>query len=488
MGAAVGMNNIEEELRRGVLDLALMLKGIDRDLDSALEDLKQTLKQREELDADAFRNALEQADERFDQIEDITENGTQRLYYLYQSLIDLDAEAAPRPFSLAVKQEHNYLFDALKLAEDALRLVPNSAPVAQADQTERLKRLHQKLCSRFITLLRTLAILGDEDGTLQSLARRLEPMPDWPELDGLAEETIALIQRRLDAEKGQFQYYLNQLSEKLRSINELIGQNKQAVNDLTELNDNLDQQVDDQIARARSAITGAVNMEQLRASLNDSIEGLISLLNDFQTRTRNSLGAMNRRQQELNQHLDALQEDNHRLIKQVTQEREIARRDPLTQLPNRQGFEQRLEQEIARSDRYGQPLSIALIDVDHFKRINDHYGHLAGDRVLRILAKEMHSQLRKTDFLARFGGEEFVILLPESDQDNALAAIEKMRQHISQCPFHFQDNPVQITISAGVAIYTTGEQAEQWLHRADKALYQSKDRGRNCTTISDELL
>lgn len=482
------MNTIEEQLRRGVLDLALMLKGMDRDLDTALEELKQTLKQREELNVDAFRDALEQADTRFDQIEDMAEIGTQQLYRLYNSLLDLNAEAAPRPFSLAVKQEHQYLFEALKLSEDALRLVPNSVPAANPDQADRLKRLHQKLCSRFITLLRTLAILGDEDGALQSLAHRLEPMPDWPELDGLAAETIALIQRRLDAEKGQFQYYLNQLSEKLRSINELIGQNKQAVTDLTELNDNLDQQVDDQIARARTAITGAVNMEQLRASLNDSIEGLMSLLNDFQTRTRNSLIAMNRRQQELNQHLDALQEDNHRLIKQVTQERELARRDPLTQLPNRQGFEQRLEQEIARSDRYGQPLSIALIDVDHFKQINDHYGHLAGDRVLRILAKEMHSQLRRTDFLARFGGEEFVILLPESDREHALAAIEKMRQHISQCPFHFQDSPVRITISAGIAIHQPNEAAEHWLHRADKALYQSKDSGRNCTRVSDDSL
>ncbi|WP_108126605.1 GGDEF domain-containing protein [Saccharospirillum mangrovi] len=483
------MNENEAELRRGVLDLSIMLKGMDQELDGALDNLKHVLRKRGELDADAFRDALEAADARFDQIEGWAETGTHQLYHLYQSLVDLDTEAAPRSFSLAVKEQHRYLFDALKLAEDALRLIPDSRPSQQDNaSTEKLKRLHQKLCSRFITLLRTLAILGDEDGALQSLARRLEPMPDWPELDGLAEETIALIQRRLDAEKGQFQYYLNQLNEKLRSINELIGQNKQAVSELTELNANLDQQVDSQIARAKAAITQAVNMEQLRASLNDSIDGLLSLLNDFQTQTRNSLIAMNRRQQELNQHLDALQEDNHRLIKQVTQEREIARRDPLTQLPNRQGFDQRLAQEIARSDRYGQPLSVALIDVDHFKQINDRYGHLAGDRVLRILAKEMHSQLRKTDFLARYGGEEFVILLPESDQNSALAAIEKMREHISQCPFHFQDSPVKISISAGIAVHQPNEEAEHWLHRADKALYQSKDGGRNRTTVSDENL
>lgn len=476
------MSDIEDELRRGVLDLAIMLKGIDGDLDLALDGLKKTLRQRDSLDTQAFRIALQEADDRFDQIDHLTEAGTQQLYRLYQSLAALDAQAAPSRFSLAIKQEHRYLSDALRLAEDALRLVPSSTPIASDEDTEKLKNLHQKLCSRFITLLRTLAILGDEDGALQSLARRLEAMPDWPELDGLAEETIALIQRRLDAEKGQFQYYLNQLSEKLRSINELIGQNDQAVTDLSELNDSLDQQVDNQIAQARSAITSSVNLEQLRASLNNSIDGLMSLLNDFQTRTRNSLLAMNRRQQELSQHLDALQEDNHRLIKQVTQEREIARRDPLTQLPNRQGFDQRLEQEIARSDRYGQPLSVALIDVDHFKNVNDQFGHLAGDRVLRILAKEMHSQLRKTDFLARYGGEEFVILLPEADLDNARIAVEKMRQHISQCPFHFQDDPVQITISAGIALRQADETIEHWLHRADQALYRSKEAGRNRTS------
>ena len=485
------MSEIEEELRRGVLDLAIMLKGMDQELDDALESLKQTLRQREELDAAEFRSALEEADKRFDRIEGVTETGSHQLYHLYGALADLDPKNTPRHFSLELEKEHRYLFNALRLAEEALRLVPNSAPdpaTTDPDQSDKLKRLHQKLCSRFITLLRTLAILGDEDGALQSLARRLEPMPDWPELDGLAAETIALIQSRLDAEKGQFQYYLNQLNEKLRSINELIAQNNRAVNDLTELNANLDKEVDSQINRARTAIIEAVNIEQLRASLNDSVDGLLSMLNEFQTRTTTSLKAMHRRQQELNQHLQRLQEDNHRLIKQVTQEREIARRDPLTQLPNRQGFDQRMTQEIERSNRYGQSLSIALIDVDHFKRINDNFGHLAGDKVLRILAKEMHSQLRKTDYLARFGGEEFVILLPETDAKQALHAIEKMRHHISQCPFHFQDDPVQITISAGIAVHQRNEAGENWLHRADKALYLSKDKGRNCTTLSDSQL
>jgi diguanylate cyclase len=162
----------------------------------------------------------------------------------------------------------------------------------------------------------------------------------------------------------------------------------------------------------------------------------------------------------------------------------MSARDPLTQLPNRQGFDQRLKEELMRSIRYRQPLSIALIDIDFFKRINDEFGHLAGDKVLKILAKEMKSQVRQSDYLARFGGEEFVLILPQTDAIQAELALEKMRLHISQCPFNFQGNPVQITISTGIAQHDGEEPSDLMVHRADKALYQSKEAGRNRTTRS----
>lgn len=476
------MNDIQEWLRRGVLDLSIMLRGIDAELDRALESLKHTLKDRQSMEVDEFRQALEHTDECFDRIEDVAEQGTQQLYALYRDLADM-TDSAPEQFREAVETPSQYLFDALQLLSNARYMIPQELPSSDDDDST-LKRLRQKLCSRFITLLRTLAILGDEDGALQTLASRLEPLPDWATLDHLAAETISLIQQRLDDEKGQFEHYLNELNAKLERITALISEGGESVHAINVLNEDLNRSVDEQLSRARQEISDATNMEQLRDSLNHSLDGLFTLLHEFQSRTSKSLQDMTERHNELNDQLQALQEDNHRLIQQVTHEREQSMRDPLTQLPNRHGFELRLREEMNRSARYKQPVSLALVDVDHFKRINDQFGHLAGDKVLKILAKQMHEKIRQSDYLARFGGEEFILLLPQTRQDEAYQAAEKIRQHISECPFNFQGKPVQITISIGVTEFNPGEAQENWVQRADEALYQSKSNGRNRTTLA----
>jgi diguanylate cyclase len=479
------MSEIQELLRRGVLDLSIMIRGIDRELDATLDTLKQSLRQRDDLDAEAFRNALDATDNRFDDIESLTEEGVTQLYALYQLLIDSDDDRVPDSLLRQLNERSPYIHDALALAREVQPLVSISTEPRSDSDESTLIRLRQKLCSRFITLLRTLAILGDEDGALRDLAQRLEPIPDWGTLDLLAAETIVLIQNRLNQEKGKFEYYLNELNSKLASINRLILEDQKAVSSLHTLNDSLNSNVDQQLSRVRTEIESATDLQTLRLAMNHSMDGLLGVLTDFQDRVKTSLSDMHMRQAELTSQLQALQEDNRKLVEQVTQERELSMRDPLTQLPNRQGFDARLAEEIARSERYQQPCCIALLDIDFFKSINDQYGHLAGDKVLKVLAKEMRSQLRQSDYLARYGGEEFVLLLPQTEIVSGMQALEKMRLHISQCPFNFQRKPVQITFSAGISAYRNGETADQWLNRADEALYNSKGSGRNKTTAAD---
>ena len=127
-----------------------------------------------------------------------------------------------------------------------------------------------------------------------------------------------------------------------------------------------------------------------------------------------------------------------------------------------------------------------VCDVDYFKKVNDDYGHLAGDKVLRIIAKTLRTRLRKTDFIARFGGEEFVILMPETQQDQALNVAEGVREAIASCPFHFKEQPVSITTSFGIAEFFKGDNGEKVFSRADRALYQAKEEGRNRCVVASE--
>ena len=153
--------------------------------------------------------------------------------------------------------------------------------------------------------------------------------------------------------------------------------------------------------------------------------------------------------------------------------------DPLTSVPNRLGYEKRIAQEYARWQRYGSSLSLLLCDIDYFKRINDTYGHKAGDRALMAIAKTINQNLRETDFVARVGGEEFVVLLPETSLEAAKSVAEKLRKGVAACEFVYDGKPVPITMSGGVACFERGDGVEDVYQRADKALYRAKQQGRN---------
>ncbi|MBS0309215.1 MAG: GGDEF domain-containing protein, partial [Proteobacteria bacterium] len=149
--------------------------------------------------------------------------------------------------------------------------------------------------------------------------------------------------------------------------------------------------------------------------------------------------------------------------------------DALTSLWNRRHFEAEALREIERANRYGQPASLVLFDIDHFKQVNDNFGHLAGDAVLRQIADIMRSTMRASDLICRWGGEEFAILLPTS-MENALSATEKLRRAIDVATF---PHGGKVTISAGCAQWGSGENLDAWSRRADQALYRAKANGRN---------
>jgi len=155
--------------------------------------------------------------------------------------------------------------------------------------------------------------------------------------------------------------------------------------------------------------------------------------------------------------------------------------DGLTQIFNKRYFLETLERELARSHRYRRELSLVMFDIDHFKKINDSYGHLAGDYVLKHLAQTVKTRIRREDCFARYGGEEFSIVLPEIDGPNAKPFAEKIRQLVEVTDFKFENTSMPITISMGVATLDMDSADPQALiKRADDRLYEAKSSGRNC--------
>lgn len=166
--------------------------------------------------------------------------------------------------------------------------------------------------------------------------------------------------------------------------------------------------------------------------------------------------------------------------------RQLAYLDGLTGIFNRRFFEMRITEELERANRYGHSLAVIMVDIDHFKRLNDEFGHLLGDEVLRQVSAIFSSQLRKGDVVCRYGGEEFALLLPETSCENAVEAAEKLRRLIEQ--HNFPGVPLSVTASAGVASFPRfGATRDAIVSAADGALYSAKQNGRNRVVAADNV-
>ncbi len=179
-------------------------------------------------------------------------------------------------------------------------------------------------------------------------------------------------------------------------------------------------------------------------------------------------------------YLQLFESDSRELSDELTRVRLLSLTDELTGLPNRRAFMRRMEDEVARVQRYGFPLSFVLIDLDHFKAVNDEYGHAAGDEVLRVYSKNILSIFRHHDMVARYGGEEFAVLLPNTDSDGAVRALNKVRRRASETRWQTNGSASDVpTFSAGASLYKPGESVSAFIERADKALYRAKRLGRH---------
>ncbi len=153
--------------------------------------------------------------------------------------------------------------------------------------------------------------------------------------------------------------------------------------------------------------------------------------------------------------------------------------DGLTGLLNHVAIKTHLESEISRAHRQKEKLSFAMLDIDHFKRVNDNYGHPVGDRVIKSVARMLKKRLRKTDFIGRYGGEEFAIILPDTDIETAIKVLDDVRQNFSQITQQNNDDQFYCTLSAGVTQLSSKDNMDSLLNTADEALYQAKNTGRN---------
>ena len=225
------------------------------------------------------------------------------------------------------------------------------------------------------------------------------------------------------------------------------------------------------------------DLGSLRSRVQGRLEIITNHLQDFRLRESARVAAQLDRTQRMRVRVSALEQEIHGLHKSLQEEQSLRLVDALTSIPNRASYDDRVRLEFMRWQRDNAPVSVLAWDIDHFKDINDTYGHTAGDKVLKVIAQYLAQQVRGTDFVARYGGEEFVMILIGTDAAQALVAADKIRIGVQNIGFHFHNKPVTVTASCGIAAFRNEDTPEGVFDRADRALYRAKDGGRNCCRV-----
>ncbi|TRO21837.1 GGDEF domain-containing protein [Ectopseudomonas mendocina] len=335
------------------------------------------------------------------------------------------------------------------------------------------------IASSLRSLLDELELPARHQPQGDALRQRLEGNLNWYELVPVLDDLAVLVLAVTDSGQREFAGYLKQLNERLAAFISTLSEAHVGYTASVESTRHFNQQLRDQVSDLQNSVQEAADLDALKQALEQRLEGLLQSVSNHQRQRDSGEDDVAERLQGLVKRVAEMELEAQQFRQHIEEQRQKSLLDPLTCLPNRAAWSERLDLETARRQRYGGQLLMAVLDIDHFKRINDGYGHLAGDRVLKIIAGELHKRLRKTDFIARFGGEEFVLLIPGTPLDGGVQLLETLRAAVEACPFHFKGEPVTITLSAGIAEFRNDEATEDTFERADQALYRAKGAGRN---------
>jgi diguanylate cyclase len=240
-----------------------------------------------------------------------------------------------------------------------------------------------------------------------------------------------------------------------------------------------------EVGEIQRSISIASDLSTLKQNIDkrlDTIQGHVSQhLAEEMARRENAMA----KEELLQKRLHKLEHETTSLHTKMVKAKSKALEDPVTGLPNRMAYEERLAAEVARWKRTKTPLALLVWDIDDFKRINDRFGHQAGDKALNVIGRILSSRPREMDFVGRYGGEEFVMLLVDSEAGNTRRIADEIRESVSKSGFHSSGQAeIAITISCGISEFREGDTPEMVFERADEAMYTAKREGKNRVVVA----
>lgn len=332
-----------------------------------------------------------------------------------------------------------------------------------------------------LALIDEVAVTQPGLGSLETLREKLqsEGSGDWYRiLDRVMGEVRGLIQR-INADKQVLEQLMIEVSDELGDITQVLVEDQSGLRAGQEQTEALRDAMASGVQSIQTHIESASDIASLKAGVHQSLEGMRKGIGEFVEKDAQRFAESEARNASLQQRVASMEGEARELQEKLQQNREKLMLDSLTGAHSRHAYDETLAQEVSRFKRYGDGFALAVLDIDHFKRVNDSYGHAAGDKALKLVASLIIEQIRDPDYLFRVGGEEFVLLLPNTGIASARPLVERVRAAVGDSGFHFESKPVPMTISAGLAEIRSEDDGETLFARADDALYRAKKSGRD---------
>ncbi|MBD3609613.1 MAG: GGDEF domain-containing protein [Gammaproteobacteria bacterium] len=485
-------NEMESELRRLIIRLSFGINEYDDQLINLLSELRNDF--RNTQNSDEIRHYHEQVGRLLSQV---NEPGGARLLELplksFNKLLSSDKlKMAQRDElkTLAEKVIHEKGTLDTSIWKQFIQLLDKSMYDNLENTMSGSPADHEQLLAMLDGFIQSLGLDDEEEKPFITIRQSLYDEFEQNEIEGLFSrfiEMTGLYLSGITQRQHATESFLQDLKNNLTTMQSLVNGLMLNQNETAKQSDDFKRTLSSNISLMNDKIEGSADIEQLKDNIRNSISTISTTLESYHSGISQKQEQMTQKMDQVYARMNAMEIVSEILKKRLVNEQHRAMHDDLTGLPNRKAYDERMSDEMERYTRYKTPFVLSVWDIDHFKQINDTYGHQAGDNILKSVADVLRKNLRRVDFVARYGGEEFVVIMSNSSTEGALQAANKIRQMIAATHFHYNGESVEVTISSGLAVISSDDTTNSLFKRADDALYQAKNGGRNCCEVGVEI-
>jgi diguanylate cyclase len=384
--------------------------------------------------------------------------------------------------ALAAANRRNAAADELARLADSLTTTVVAVDATSPVPTITFPAMDTHARLAFKSLLERLAARDPKDPAVPALIRELASAKNDSALANIVTRAADLVQahgEQLQRERLQTAEILAEVTKRLEEMAGYLSDSNHANRSRFEDTQTYSDAVMSHMRELTDEVAGATELGVLQSLVNTRLDSVAQHVSNFRAQEEFRLLEVNGRAERMRTRITELEREAIDLHSRLDSEKQGARLDPLTGIANRKSFEERFAHEIAQKPRAALAMVMLLWDLDNFKLINDSYGHRAGDRVLQSVASCFMAAVRGNDFVARIGGEEFVMLLSGAKIEQAMLVANQVRSAVEALRFHFRGTPVRVTVSCGLTEVKENDAADAAFDRADGALYRAKRGGKN---------